>query len=182
MNTLKLVCLYGILCFVLTGMLSTSIFAQSPLQKVREKVEYDQILRNWKLNETKDFQNVKILRMEGENESDHRTNLLYLSSFCEPDSLYGKLVIFTDRNDEALADPSLLVVKIMDAKGEKVFLEYTPEGAPQYYKQDIWYNHIELVIPESVEKQFLVHITDNGLKKEFLFFVFGLPEFCYSND
>ena len=165
----------------LFSLLALSVAAQSAMKKVRETVEYPQIMKNWDLNETKEFNNVKILRMQGENDIEHRTNLLYLSSFCEPDSLYGRLVIFTDRTSEKLADPSLLHVKILEAKGDSVYLEYTLEGKPHYYKQGIWYNYIELNIPENVDKQFEVLITDDGLKQDFRFFVFGLPEFCYDS-
>lgn len=169
---------------LLTGWLIVLIpvitLGQLPLKKVHETVEYTQILKNWKLNETKEFEGVKILRMEGEKGIDHRTNLLYLSSFCKYDSLYGKLVVFNDRNDEALADPSLLTVRILDAKGDKVYLERTLSGDPHYYRQGIWYNYIEMEIPENVNKQFVVQISDKGLNKDFVFFVFGLPEFCYA--
>lgn len=156
--------------------------SQLPIQKVHQTVEYDEIIKNWDLYETKEFEDIKIFRMDGENGIHHRTNLLYLSSFCEQDGIYGKLAIFNDRNSKELADPSLFTVEILDTESENPYLTYTLQGEPHHFKRDIWYNYLTMEIPERVSKRFLVRITDKGLNKSFLFFVFGLPEKCYLPD
>lgn len=168
------------ICILLTiTIIPLLAHSQLPIKKVHETVEYNEILKNWDLYETKDFNNVKIFRMQGENGINDRTNLLYLSSFCEGEGIYGKLAVFNDRNSKELADPSLLTVQIIDTENDDVYLTYHPEGQPHYFKGDIWYNYLTMEIPERVSKRFTVKITDKGLNKTFIFFVFGLPEKCY---
>src|ERR1051325_5426737 len=127
MNTMKKINLF-VTAFVL---ISVTAFAQSQLKLVKERVGDDRIVQNWKVGEVKEVNDVKVLRVEGENGIDYRTNVFYISqgflladinkkAALEP--IYskelgamkdyftneypgGQVAIFYDRLSQELADP-----------------------------------------------------------------------------
>src|SRR5687767_5515622 len=61
--------------------LAFTTFAQSQLKLAKERVGGDiEIAYNWKVGEVKEVNSVKVLRMEGENGIDYRTNISYIPS------------------------------------------------------------------------------------------------------
>src|SRR5688572_29010613 len=115
---------------ILTALALTS-FAQSHLKLVKERVDNINIAYNWKVGEVKEENGVKILRVEGENGIDYRTNVFYIpqskllaevnqkdatepvynTELDELNNYYtnefpgGQVAIFFDRLSPELADP-----------------------------------------------------------------------------
>ncbi len=188
----KLISLFVVAC------IAGSTLPQSALQSIKQKVGNPVILENWQLGELKTFNNVSVLRLEGENSVDHRTNVSFTSNghiqelitckaeqenlseeeklnlmkFYFEEAPGGQVTIFFDRVEKRLADPRLFTVEVIDvSSGETVFKKRLENEEPHYYKWGIWFFHKTINIPYFLEREFAVKVTDAGLNKTFKFHV-----------
>ncbi len=150
-----------------------SVFSQSALKTVRQKVGNPDILKNWNVGEEKLLTNASVLRVEGANDINHRTNLFYTANggYLE-EAPGGQISLFFDRNIEELADPGLFTITVKDSDGNELYQKcLNKDNRPFYYKWEIWYYTETVNIPVLVSKTFTVMVEDAGLGKKFEFLV-----------
>lgn len=188
---------------VILAALAFTTFAQSQLKLAKERVGDIEIAYNWKVGEVKEANNVKILRVEGENGIDYRTNIFYIpqstllaevnqKAATEPaynkdyDELNqyftnevqgGQVAIFFDRISKELADPRNFTIVVIDpATNEEVHRTTLEYQAPYSYKWDIWYYYTVVNVPAEVGERFVVRVLDEGLQQTSEFLVYdNLP-------
>ncbi|HXH19925.1 MAG TPA: hypothetical protein VNJ07_12680 [Chitinophagales bacterium] len=182
--------------FLIAG-ITASIFAQSPLELVKERVDDNQIIKNWKVGEAKEVADVRIIRTAGGNAIEHRTNVLYtplkailkrIDEKSKAESLSpqqnktlkdaylqaakgGQIALFYDRDDKNLADPTLFTVVVKNPQNEIVFSKMLENECPYYYRWGIWYYYKTINVPFEVGKRFSVEVIDAGLATEYEFAV-----------
>ena len=179
--------------------LTLTSFGQSHLQLVRERVGDKAILENWNVGEAKEVNDVKILRVEGENGIDYRTNVFYipqgkllaeinqmaaiepvynkdleeLTDFYTNEFPGGQVAIFFDRLSQELANPGNFTVLIIDPETNKeIYSTRLERQMPYSYKWGIWYYYTVINIPHKLNEKFTVRILDEGLQESSEFLVY----------
>ncbi len=184
MKTINLILVAVVLTF--------TSFSQTNLKTAKERIGDMAIVANWKVGEEIEANNVKILRVEGENGIHHRTNVLYIpqsklladiNQKAATEPIYnrelselteyftgkypgGQVAIFFDRLSENLANPENFTIILIDPKtNEEIHREKLGYQAPDAYRWGIWYYYTVINIPKKVGEKFTVRVLDEGLQQ-----------------
>jgi len=178
-------------------LLSASVFAQTPLRLVKERVGNPDILKNWEVGETKYVNEASIQRTEGANNYDFITNIFYtpastihnlVAEKAESEGMTaaakeelvgcyesavpgGQVALFFSRPTRALAEPANFGIQVVDENGTVLWTEMLQKEQPFYYRWEIWYYYKTINLPVAVGERFSIRVYDAGVRKNYKFSV-----------
>ncbi len=174
--------------FILVGLLILSVqgFSQMSTKEVKAAVVDKDILRNWTVGESKDFNGHAITKVEGINGESFRTNIYYeapdqvqqkleaslnqsvlqasteekLKEILSEEAVGGRLHLYYDRLERAPANAKWFTVVVKDGNGNTLFSKALPNDAAKKYKYNIWLDYKVVSVPVTLPNDFTVEIID----------------------
>lgn len=190
-----------ILSILTTIFFTASVYAQTPLKLVKERVGNPDILKYWEIGEQRNVNNVSMLRLQGENNYDFITNVFYtpchaiiglVEEKAKAEALLsaehnpitesyissvsgGQIAIFFSRPTKVLAEPSNFSIQVLDEDGTVIWSDVLEMEQPYYYRWEIWYYYRVINLPVAVGENFIIKVDDAGTKESFKFSINQLP-------
>lgn len=151
-----------------------AVSAQTSIKKIRAEMMDEELLKNWKIGETKIIQEQEITKLKDNGDGSTRTNLMFSPPskmvFTHPTLMLmpvgiekaGAVYIMVDRESEDAVNTENFTIQVFDKTGKVELYSVTPENSPgKEFKYGIWYNHFGIEVPATVGNRFQVKVTDN---------------------